>query len=87
MNLQHVCWQSLRVRNNFRVKQFHLPENQKVYLFQTRENLLMVDGKTKESSSNKLVPRQDTSDCSECQPKADAVILKQKYISGNEQCS
>jgi hypothetical protein len=47
----------------------------------------MVDGKTKESSSNKLVPRQDTSDCSECQPKADAVILKQKYISGNEQCS
>jgi hypothetical protein len=47
----------------------------------------MVDGKTKESSSNKLIPRQDTSNCSECQPKADAVILKQKYISGNEQRS
>lgn len=81
-DLHHVCRRSLGVRNSFKeykgsftsleIKQIYL------YLFQIRKNLLMVNCKTEESSSNKFVPRQNTSNRPECQPKTDAVILKQK---------
>jgi hypothetical protein len=38
----------------------------------------VIDCETEESSGNKFIPRQNTSNCSKCQSKADAVILGEK---------
>jgi len=44
--------------------------------FLDRGYLFVIDGKSEESCSNKLIPRQNTSNSSKRKSKADAIVLK-----------